>query len=189
MTTLSLLISVTSSASEKRLGRGKRFLSSSVSRLALKTAVIWVMFLVYHFPTPPKTNNSSVLDFQLGGSWQLPGLQQSLATFLKKSTAVQIGSQAHHQESLCASQGRSKTARPTSWILVTARKTNFLSPRRGRMTVTLWVHTSWELAGKHQMIRFSGACTQPAQHKTFASGLECVLHLCRHLDMWLHRAL
>lgn len=135
------------------------------------------MLLVYRFSTPPETNSSSVLDFQLGSSWQFPGLQLSLATFLKKSTALEISSQAHHQESACASQERSKTDQPTSWILVTARKTNLRSPRTSRLTRTLWVHTSWELCCTHQMIRFSGACTPPAQRKTFASGPECVLYL------------
>lgn len=135
------------------------------------------MFLLYHFLSHTETNSSSVLDFQLGSSWQLPGLQLSLATFLKKSTVVQIVSQAHHQETVCASQGRNKTDQPTSWIFVTARKTNLQSPRTSRLTVTFWVHTSWELCGKHQMIRFSGACTPPAQRKTFASGPVCGLYL------------
>lgn len=57
-----------------------------------------------------------------------------------------------------------------------SKKNKLPKSRTGRLTVTLWVHMSWELCGKYQMIRLSGACTRPAQHKTSVSGPECVLY-------------
>lgn len=71
--TVSQLIPKISSASEKKLKGEERFLSSSVRRKPCKQQWFWYTRFVSDVPflTPPKTNSSSVLDFQLGSSWQL----------------------------------------------------------------------------------------------------------------------
>lgn len=71
--TVPQLIPTISSASEKRLEREERFLSSSVRKQPFKQPWFWYTRFVSGVPflSPPKTNSSSVLDFQLGSTWQL----------------------------------------------------------------------------------------------------------------------